>query len=122
MISQYLGQLVPELIQVAEDLGMDSRAPDVVNIPQNTQNPPPDYKGRISMPASQAASGDDADVISQKLAAVCKQNMQDFCIILKYNDCVTHQGKQTNKGRLRVFHYSVFHLIFATFLSQLLTL
>lgn len=75
--SQYLGQLVPELIQVAEDLCMDSRAPDVVNIPQNAQNPPPEYKGRVSMPASQTATGDDADVISQKLAAVCKQNRSD---------------------------------------------
>lgn len=70
----YLGQLVPELIQIAEDLGMNSRAPDVVNIPQNSQSPPPEYKGRISMPASQTAPGNDADVISQELTAVCKQN------------------------------------------------
>lgn len=75
--SQYLGQLVPELIQVAEDLGMDLRAPDVVNIPQNAQNPPPEYKGRISMPSSQTATGDDADVIGQKLTAVCTQNRSD---------------------------------------------
>lgn len=39
--SQYLGQLVPELIQVAEDLSMDSRALDVVNIPQDAQDPSP---------------------------------------------------------------------------------
>lgn len=39
--SQYLGQLVPELIQVAEDLSMDSRALDGVNIPQDAQDPSP---------------------------------------------------------------------------------
>lgn len=33
MMSYYLGQLVPELIQVAKNLGMDLRAPDVVYIP-----------------------------------------------------------------------------------------
>lgn len=29
------------------------------------------------MPAGQTATSDDADVISQKLAAVCKQNRSD---------------------------------------------
>lgn len=123
--SRYLGQLVPELIQVAEDLGMDSRAPDVVNIPQNAQNPPPENKGRISMPASQTATSDDADVISQKLAAVCKQDRSEdrslrttwkprFLAAFLRNNSAAHNANKMKEGPLRVFKRTIFHLVLYT--------
>lgn len=37
----YLGQLVPELVEIGEDLGMDFGAADAVDVSQDTQNPPP---------------------------------------------------------------------------------
>lgn len=69
----YLGQLVPELVEVTEDLGVDAGTADAVHIPQNPQDPPPEDEGRVSVPTGQAAAGDDADVIGQKLTAVCKK-------------------------------------------------
>lgn len=68
----YLGQLVPELIEIGEDLGMDFGTADVVDISQDTQYPPPKDKSRISMPTSQGPTSNDADIISQILTAVCK--------------------------------------------------
>lgn len=67
----YLCQLVPELIKIGEDLGMNSGAADAVDISQDTQNPPPKDEGRISMPTSQGPTRNDADIISQTLTAVC---------------------------------------------------
>lgn len=67
----YLGQLVPELIKIGENLGMDLRASNAVDVSQDTQNPPPQDKGRVSMPTCQAPTCDDADVISETLTTVC---------------------------------------------------
>ncbi len=69
----YLGQLVPELVEVTEDLGVDASTADAVHITENPQDPPPENEGRVGVPAGQTAAGDDADVISQKLTAVCKE-------------------------------------------------
>lgn len=63
---------MPELIQTGKDLGMDFRALDVVHISEDTQNPPPKDKGRVSMPASQGPTRNDADIIGETLATVCK--------------------------------------------------
>lgn len=41
----YLCQLVPKLIKIGEDLGMDFGAADAVDISQDTQNPPPQDEG-----------------------------------------------------------------------------
>lgn len=41
----YLGQLVPQLIEIGEDLGMDFGAADIVDISQDTQNSPPQDEG-----------------------------------------------------------------------------
>lgn len=70
-LSPYLGKLMPELIEIGEDFGMDFGTPDVVDISQDTQNPPPKDKSRISMPASQGPTSNDADIISQTLTTVC---------------------------------------------------
>lgn len=67
----YLGQLVPQLIETGEDLGMDFGAADIVDISQDTQNSPPQDEGWIGMPTSQSPTSNDADIISQKLAAIC---------------------------------------------------
>lgn len=74
---RYLGQLVPDLVEVGEDLGVDPGAADVVDVTQDAQNPPPEHKGRVGMPTGQAAAGDDADVIRQALAAVCTAAAQE---------------------------------------------
>lgn len=62
---------MPELIKAVEDLGMDSWAADAVDISKDTQNPPPQDKGRVSMPSSQGPTRNYADVISQTLTTVC---------------------------------------------------
>lgn len=41
----HLGQLVPELIEVTEDLSVDAGAADAVHVTKNTQNPPPENEG-----------------------------------------------------------------------------
>lgn len=71
MKGTHLGQLVPELIEVTEDLGVDAATADAVHITKNPQDPPPENEGWVGMPAGQTATGDDADIISQKLTAVC---------------------------------------------------
>lgn len=43
--SVYLGKLMPELIKIREDLGVDLGATNVVDISQDTQNPPPKDEG-----------------------------------------------------------------------------
>lgn len=68
----YLGQLMPELIQVGKDLGMNFGTADIVDISQDTQYPSPKDKCRIGMPTSQGSTCNDADIISQTLTAVCK--------------------------------------------------
>jgi len=68
---RYLSQLVPDLVEVAEDRGMDLGAADVVHVAQDTQNPPPQHEGRVGVPTGEAAAGDDAEIIRQALAAVC---------------------------------------------------
>lgn len=40
----HLGQLVPQLVQVGEDLGVDFGAMDAVDVSQDTQNPSPQDK------------------------------------------------------------------------------
>lgn len=40
-IPLYLGQLVPELVEIGEDLGMDFGTADAIDVSQDTQNPPP---------------------------------------------------------------------------------
>lgn len=72
----YLGQFVPEFIEVGENLGVDFRAPDIVDIPQDSQNSPPKDKSRIRMPASQGPSSDDADIISEALTTVCRTSQR----------------------------------------------
>lgn len=69
----HLGQLVPELIEVTEDLGVDTGTADAVNVAQNPQGPPPEDEGGVGVPSGQTATGDDADVVRQKLAAVCNE-------------------------------------------------
>ena len=73
----YLIQLVPDLVEVAEDLGMDLGTADVVDVAHDTQNPSPEHKGRVGVPTGQAAAGDDADVIRKALAAVCTAPAQE---------------------------------------------
>lgn len=73
MEGTYLGQLVPELVEVTEDLGVDAGTADAVHITENPQDPPPEDEGRVSVPTGQAAAGDDADIIRQKLTAVWKE-------------------------------------------------
>lgn len=73
MKGTYLGQLVPELIEVTEDLGVDAGAADAVHITENPQDSPPENEGWVGVPTGQTAAGDDADVISQKLTAVCME-------------------------------------------------
>ena len=80
----YLGQLVPELIKIREDLGMDFWTADTVDVSQDTQYPPPKDEGRISMPTSQGPTSNDADIVSQTLTAVC-------------------MVKDTKAGEMRVF-------------------
>ena len=41
----YLSQFVPQVVEVTEHLGVDPGAADAVDIPQDTQNPPPEHKG-----------------------------------------------------------------------------
>lgn len=69
----HLGQLVPELIEVTEDLGVDTGTADAVNVAQDPQDAPPEDEGGVGVPSRQTATGDDADVIRQKLAAVCNE-------------------------------------------------
>lgn len=66
----HLGQFVPELIEVTEDLGVDTGTADAVNVTQNPQDPPPEDESGVGVPTGQTSTGDDADVIRQKLAAV----------------------------------------------------
>lgn len=68
---RYLGQLVPELIEMGEDLGMDFGAADAVDISEDTQYPPPQHEGRVRVPTGQSPARDDADIIGQTLTAVC---------------------------------------------------
>lgn len=63
---------MPEIIEMGENLGMDLRASDVIDISQNAQNPPPQDKSRIRMPTSQRPPSNDADIIGKTLTAVCR--------------------------------------------------
>lgn len=76
----HLGQLVPEIIKAGEDLGMDFWAADVVDISQDTQNPPPQDEGRISMPTGQGPTRNYAHVISQTLTTVCMVR-ESVCVL-----------------------------------------
>lgn len=67
----HLGELVPKLIQVREDLGVDLGATDAVDVAQDTQNPSPQHECRVGVPAGQRAACDDADVVRQAFTAVC---------------------------------------------------
>lgn len=40
----HLGQLLPKLVKVGEDLGVDFGATDAVDVSQDTQNPSPQDK------------------------------------------------------------------------------
>lgn len=40
----HLGELVPKLVQVGENLGVDFGATDAVDVAQDTQNPSPQHK------------------------------------------------------------------------------
>lgn len=69
---------MPEFIKVREHLGMDFGAADTIHISQNTQNPPPQNEGWISMPTSQGPTRNDADIISKAFTTVCmiRENIQ----------------------------------------------
>lgn len=45
MKGTHLGQLVPELIEVTEDLGVDAATADAVHITKNPQDSPPENEG-----------------------------------------------------------------------------
>lgn len=73
----YLGQLVPEFIKTGEDLGVDFWTANTVDVSHDTQNPPPQDEGRVSMPTSQGPARNYADVISQTLTAVCMASRRE---------------------------------------------
>lgn len=86
---------MPKLVQVGEHLGVDLGATDAVDVPEDAQNPSPQHKRRIGVPAGQRAAGYDADVVRQALAAVCRatQLVQtayevDFQIVGFYTESV----------------------------------
>lgn len=62
---------MPELIKIREDLGVDFGAADAIDISKDTQNPPPQDKGRIWVPTSKSPTCNDADIIRKAFATVC---------------------------------------------------
>ncbi len=51
-VSTHLGQVLPQFTQIVEDLSMDLWVFDSIDIPQDTQHPPPHYRGNICVPSS----------------------------------------------------------------------
>lgn len=79
--SSYLGKLMPELIKIREDLGVDFGAADAVDISQDAQNPPPQDEGRIGMPTSQGPTRNDADIVSQAFTTVCMFRERELGVV-----------------------------------------
>lgn len=50
-VSTHLGQVLPQLTQIVKDLSVDLWVFDAIDIPQDTQHPPPHHCGNICVPS-----------------------------------------------------------------------
>lgn len=71
VVITHLGQILPQLTEIIKDLSVDLWVLNAIDVPQDTQHPPPHHRGNISVPSSQRAACHHTAVLAGELAGLC---------------------------------------------------
>lgn len=81
----HLGQVLPKFAQIVEDLCVDLRVFDAIDVPKDAKHPPPHYRGNVSVPSGQRAPRHDAAVLAGELAGFWNQPMSQPVTLASYH-------------------------------------